>query len=268
MALDAPYFPLFKLPLELRQRVYELVLGDKDETSITKRTLHKSGQRHTQWSWSVLKHQIETSPQSELKQGLERSMAMELRNLKYSTGAGEPLKLDDVLLTTKSYSMLLVNREISKEAKEFLYRGRHFIFPSSDVMFEWLDLIGSCKRFITHMTCEKSGHRVLRECYQRLKTIDRLQYFKITLSASLRAPLAEHITKHYAELKHYLLAQNADQVESLRRLHCIHFAIGKDQQGVLTHDGTPYKDMTPELEEWCKERIRHKVLRHFAQIVS
>lgn len=242
-------------------------MKEKNEIAITRTMLKNSEARCKAWSLSVLKRQVESSPQSELKIQLQDCISTDFwKSFEASIKKKGPPQsyLDDELLYTKSYFILLANREVSEEAKEYLYRDHNFIFPSLDVMFDWLDRIGPCKRYVTHMTCEKSGHRVIRECYRRLSSLDSLQYFKITLPASLRAPIEEHIDKHYDELKHYLLVHNANESESRRRFYGIHFAIGKEQLGVLDIDGVPYREMTRELERWCKKRILGKLREHFA----
>lgn len=263
-----PHFPFFKLPLELRKKVYQLVLKkEKNEIIITRTMLNNSEARCKSWSLSVLKRQIDESPPSELKRRLQNNMYLDRwESRKEVLGGKDPASLgfDDELLYTKSYYILLANREISAEAKEYLYRNQNFIFPSLDVMLDWLSVVGPCKRYITHMTCEKSGHRLVRKCYRLLSSVDSLQYFKITLPASLRADIDEHIDTHYEELKQYLLARNADKSEALRRLNGVHFAIGKEQLGVLDANSAPIREMTPELEEACKVVMRSKLRVHFA----
>lgn len=77
-------------------------------------------------------------------------------------------------------------------------------------------------------------------------------------------PLSEHIDKHYQSLREYLCPPDKDLTEAWRRLNTVFFDIGSSQQrSVLDEKGEPLKAMTPELNEWCRRRVRKRLLDHF-----
>lgn len=225
------------LPVELRQAIERLVLHTKTEVTIGKFDLVRAKERHDHWRKEV--------------------------TVRFWAGS-TLMRTNKQPDATKNYSIILANREISNEAREFAYRDRHFTFAGLKVMLDWLDAIGPGKKYLTHLSCEKSGHLLIPACYRHLAEAIRLQYFKITLPISVRAMIGEHIDRHYDELKRYLLARGADETESLRRLDGVHFDIGKEQMGVFDSNGVVLRTMTPELEEQCKRLIRGKLLKHFA----
>jgi hypothetical protein len=51
----------------------------------------------------------------------------------------------------------------------------------------------------------------------------------------------------------------------LRRLDTVYFDIGPSQRSVLDSNGEPYKTMTPELNDWCRRRIRNRLLKQFPE---
>lgn len=268
VVVDAPCFRLLDLPLELRHAIYKMVFEGSGRISVTGNVLKSAKRRYHCWALACIEQKLKANPVPEQREGLELSKRLHHAHLERGVekGAARDMVRDMARrpITTKNYSILLVSRGISKEAREYLYRDRHFTFNGVQIMLDWLEAIGSCKKYLTHLTCEKSGHRLFPACYRQLTKVPRLQYFKINLPISVCATLDQHIRMHYEDLKHYLLARNADEAESLSRLSRIHFAIGKEQLGILDANRVPIKEMTPELEESCKEIIRGKLRKHFA----
>jgi hypothetical protein len=179
--------------------------------------------------------------------------------------ASKGLPLPDADAPPTSYSLILTTRAINAEAKEFLYHGRYFTFPGIANLLGWLSDIKDSKKYVTHITCEKSGHRLTRACYSQLADAVRLQYFKINLPLTFNGTLREYMDKHYQDLKLYLLARAADEAESLRRLDGIHFDIGPEQRGVTDLNGLVLRHMTPDMEKACKAFIRAKLQKHFEE---
>ena len=236
VAVKANHFPFMKLPLELRQSIYKMVLGNKTAITITAKKLECARTHY-------------------------KLVKASTRRLSYRVSSVSSLQ--NALLESDTCSLLLTTRAISAEAIEFLYRGRHFTFPGIAIMVDWLSDIKECRKYVTHITCEKSGHRLTRACYVQLVHAVRLQYFKINLPLTFNGTLREHMDKHYRDLQIYLLARGADEAESLRRLDCIHFDIGPDQRGVRDNNGLVLRQMTPDMERSCKAFIRAKLQKHY-----
>lgn len=232
-----------------------------DKTTITAAVLDQAKERYKDWSTASIERHIQAIPTSQIQQNLDYSMKLYIggieRRRREDSKHSRPVSI-------KNYSIVLVSRDMSKEAKEFLYRDRHFTFTGLKTMMEWLDTIGTCKKYLTRLTCEKSGVQLLPACYSSLSKAVRLEYFKITLPVKTRATIGEHIDIHYDDLKRYLLARRATEAESLRRLDGIHFDIGSGQKDVFDAKGVVLRTMTPELEEDCKRLIRGKLRKHFA----
>lgn len=166
------------------------------------------------------------------------------------------------------YSMLLVNRALGAEAKEFLYRDRVFNFTAMGVLDTWLKTIGDSKRYLTSLAVGLCTAKQSIACYRRIADATYLQRFSVTLPGSQPDPLVKHIDKHWDAMSRYLLAEGADQTESLRRVGNLHFAVGKSQRSVLSSRGEPITFITLELNEWCRDRIRGHVRKHFAKSAS
>jgi len=166
------------------------------------------------------------------------------------------------------YSMLLVNRVLGAEAKEFLYRDRTFHFTAMGTLDAWLKSIGASKRYLTSLTVGMSTAKQSIACYRHIVDATHLQRFSVTLPGSQPDPLGKHIDKHWDAMSRYLLAGGADQTESLRRVGNMHFAVGKSQRSVLSSRGEPITFITLELNKWCRDRIRGHVRKHFAKSAS
>jgi hypothetical protein len=164
--------------------------------------------------------------------------------------------------------MLLVNRALGAEAKEFLYRDREFNCTSAKRLGPWLDTIGDSKRYLTSLVVSGSSNKQSVRCYRQLAHAIRLQRFSITLPGSRSTSLVDHIDNHWDAVSRYLLASGIDQTESLRRVGILHFAVGKSQRSVLASNGAPITFITAELNEWCRDRIRAHVRRHFAKTMK
>lgn len=165
----------------------------------------------------------------------------------------------------RNYSILLVNRAIGAEVKEFLYRPQHFVFNGTTTLMSWLNTIGSCRKFLSRLTVSKSGHLLIPKCYKLLCDATRLQYLKITLPSSRHASLEDHIDAHWKDLSPYLLAHLSDHEECLRKLDCIEFDVGPASHAVTNSHGRPINEMTVELQDWCKARIRGHLWELFAK---
>lgn len=165
--------------------------------------------------------------------------------------------------TPRETAILSVNRAINAEAIEYIYRPTRFTSASMANLNDWLATIGSCRKHLTHVTIVKSGHNMTDRCYTLLADAVSLQSFEITLPGSLRATLDEHIERHWESLKNYLLAYGVNRAESLRRLDTVRLKIGPAQNGILNPDGDPMKEMTEARHDFCKTKIRGKVLEHF-----
>lgn len=166
-------------------------------------------------------------------------------------------------MVPKGYSIVMVNHAIYDEAIEFLYRPRHFIAGSISMANEWLSEISTCRQWVTRLTIKNSGHSLTRKCYTHLCDATRLRYLKITLPATIKGTLAEHLDRHWTDLSIYLLSGGADLAKSLRRLDAVRFDIGPSMKGVLGDDGQRLKEMTAERQEWCKARLSAKLRKHF-----
>lgn len=180
---------------------------------------------------------------------------------------GFPVKFD-IPASPKRISLLLVNKMIGDEAVEYLYKKQHFFFDFMRDFNHDMARIGKGKRFITEITIHKSGSLLLPECYHLLSPCVRLQRFTVTLPTVpviQRKTLVEHMEQHWQWLRVYLLANQADHSESLRRLGVIHFRIGTTQNGIVGEDGKPVKLITPELERRCKDQIEAHLHAHFLQ---
>ncbi|KAM0713601.1 hypothetical protein Q7P37_010563 [Cladosporium fusiforme] len=160
-------------------------------------------------------------------------------------------------------AILIVSHTIHDEAVEFLYRPHQFSFRSAGAFSAFLCRIGPGRKYLSHLTVMKSGHRQIEDCYINLSFVKRLQYFKIALPGSLKASLAEHIDRHWEDMSFYLLADQADHAESLRRLAIVHFDVGRTTKGTLDSDGQPIREMTEERQEWCRARLRELLREHF-----
>jgi hypothetical protein len=105
-------------------------------------------------------------------------------------------------------------------------------------------------------------------CYRQIVDATHLQRFSVTLPGSQPEHLGKHIDKHWDAMSRYLLAGGSDESESLRRVGNLHFAVGKSQRSVLSSRGEPITFITLELNEWCRDRIRGLVRKHFAKSAS
>lgn len=166
------------------------------------------------------------------------------------------------------YSMLLVNRALGAEAREFLYRDRVFNVNAMGVLDTWLKSIGDSKCYLTSLAVGMSTVKQSIACYRQLADATHLQRFSVNLPGSQPGPLHKHIDKHWDAMSRYLLAGGADQTESLRRVGNLHFAVGKSQRSVLSSKGEPITFITLELSEWCRDRIRGHVRKHFSKSAS
>lgn len=166
------------------------------------------------------------------------------------------------------YSMLLVNRALGAEAEEFLYRDRDFNFTAMGVLDAWLTSIGNSKRYLTSLAVGMSTAKQSIACYRQIVDATHLQRFSVTLPGSQPEHLGKHIDKHWDAMSRYLLAGGSDESESLRRVGNLHFAVGKSQRSVLSSRGEPITFITLELNEWCRDRIRGLVRKHFAKSAS
>lgn len=97
--------------------------------------------------------------------------------------------------------------------------------------------------------------------YKLLSVASRLRCFTITLPSKVCMPLGEHIDKHHESLLGYLAPKGVDRAEALRRLDTVCFDIGPAQRSVLNNKGEAIKVMTPELNVWCRDRVRGKLLK-------
>jgi hypothetical protein len=162
--------------------------------------------------------------------------------------------------------LLLVNRAVGSEAKQVLWQSQHFIIDSTAFAVDYL-LLGmsdGCRQ-ITRLTVTKSGPMIATNFYKLLGVATRLRCLTVTLPSTVRMPLEEHIDRHYASLLLYLAAKGTQREETLRRLDTVCFEIGPLQRSFLNSKGEPYKTMTPELTDWCKRRIRKRLLKQFPQ---
>lgn len=161
-------------------------------------------------------------------------------------------------------ALLRVNHAIGSEAKEVLWQSQHFIVDSMAHATEFLeDAQRDGRRYITRLTITKTGPVIATKFYRLLQAALRLRHLTVRLPSNVRMPLTEHIDKHYQSLRYYLCPPNGDLTEALRRLDTVSFDIGSCQRSVLDEKGEPIKVMTPELNEWCKIRVRKRLLDHY-----
>lgn len=159
-------------------------------------------------------------------------------------------------------SLLRVNRAIGSEAKEVLWQSQHFIVDSMASAIHFLEgPQHGGRKYITRLTVKKSGPGLALDFYLLLTGATRLRCLTITLPSKTRMSLSEHIDKHYRTLICYLAPKGVDRGEVLRRLDTVCFDIGPAQRSVLDDKGESIKVMTPELNSWCRDRIRGKLLK-------
>lgn len=254
IAVRQTYFPFDRLPVELRQSIYKLLFTpvvqitggslDRATRRYEGRALHARG--------NISRDEVRNRFGSRMYYASE--IITDLQNH----------KPDNI----RVYSMLLVNRALSAEAKEFLYRDRTFNFTAMGTLDTWLKSIGVSKRHLTSLTVGMSSAKQSIACYRHIVDATHLQRFSVTLPGSQPEPLRKHIDKHWDAMSRYLLAGGADQTESIRRVGILHFTVGKSQRSVLSSTGEPITFITLELNEWCRERIRGLVRKHFAKSAS
>jgi len=161
--------------------------------------------------------------------------------------------------------LLRVNRAVGSEATRVLWESQHFIIDSmasANCFLQGRQRSG--RRYITRLTVTKSGPALATDFYKLLNVATRLRSLKVTLPSRFRMPLGEHIDSHYQSLVCYLAPTGADFEEATRRLDTVCFDIGPAQRTVLDDKGDPIKVMTPELNTWCRKRVRKHLLKHFA----
>lgn len=254
IAVRQTYFPFDRLPVELRQSIYKLLFTpavqitggslDRATRRYEGRALHARG--------NISRDEVRNRFGSRMYYASE--IITDLQNH----------KPDNI----RVYSMLLVNRALGAEAKEFLYRDRTFNFTAMGTLDTWLKSIGISKRYLTSLTVGMSSAKQSIACYRHIVDATHLQRFSVTLPGSQPEPLRKHIDKHWDAMSRYLLAGDADQTESLRRVGNLHFTVGKSQRSVLSSTGEPITFITLELNEWCRERIRGLVRKHFTKSAS
>jgi hypothetical protein len=160
----------------------------------------------------------------------------------------------------------LVNRAVGSEAKQVLWQSQHFIIDSMAFAVDYL-LLGMSDgcRHITRLTVTKSGPMIATNFYKLLSVATRLHCLTVTLPSTVRMPLEEHIDRHYASLLLYLAPRGIQREEAMRRLDTVCFEIGPSQRSVLDKKGEPITVMTPELNDWCRKRVRDQLLTRFSQ---
>lgn len=159
-------------------------------------------------------------------------------------------------------SLLLSNRAICTEAREFLYSHLHFSFGAMNNFIVFMERIGDAKRFLTRLTIERSGTNLTTQAYQMLSQTARLRTLTITLPSYFKGTLKDHLNKHWESMKIFVFADAASQEESKRRLNIVTFRVGHEQKSVLGEDGQAIKLITPELNGYCKEFLGKKLEAH------
>jgi hypothetical protein len=253
IAVRQTYLPFDRLPIELRQSIYKLLFTPV--VQINGWTVETATRRYEDRALQTI-----GISRDEIKKrfGNRKYYASDLlSNL-------QSYKPDNI----RVYSMLLVNRALGAEAKEFLYRDRRFKFTAMGILDAWLKSIGDSKRYLTSLTVASSTVKQSIACYRQIVDATHLERFSVTLPGSQPEHLGKHIDKHWDAMSRYLLAGGADETESLRRVGNLHFAVGKSQRSVLSSRGEPITFITLELNEWCRDRIRGLARKHFAKSAS
>lgn len=253
IAIRQTYFKFDRLPIELRQSIYRLLFTPV--VQITGGVLDRAKMRYEDRALQT---------KGMIREQLKHRAANRMYYLSDIINDLQSHKPDNV----RVYSMLLVNRALGAEAKEFLYRDRAFNFTAMGTLDTWLKSIGDSKRYLTSLMVGMSTAKQSIPCYRQLAGANHLRRFSVTLPGAQAGSLREHIDRHWDAMSRYLLARGTNQTESLRRVGNLHFAVGKSQRSVLSSTGEPITFITLELNEWCRERIRGHVRKHFAKTKS
>jgi hypothetical protein len=161
--------------------------------------------------------------------------------------------------------LLQVNRTISFEAKQVLWQSQHFIVDSMTAGLAFLKgAQHASRKYITRLTVRKTVPRQSADFYKMLEISTQMRSLTLAFP-SKRLSLGEHIDKYYECLMSYVAPKGADRKGALRRLDTVYFDIGPSQRSVLDSKGEPYKTMTPELNDWCRRRIRNRLLKQFPE---
>lgn len=154
---------------------------------------------------------------------------------------------------------------INREATEFLYKGRRFVFDAMSNFGTWLEQIGGSTKFLTHIEVHISGVQLAPYIYRTLSEAKNLQYICMTFPKSIKGTLEKHVDEQWKHLRLFLLGRRATEAEALTRLNAVHFRIGKSQTSVIGVNGAVLKVITPALNSACIEHLRCHVRKHFAK---
>ena len=162
-----------------------------------------------------------------------------------------------------SGQLLRVNKAITQEATEFLYTDQDFVFDELRTFVYFLRRLTFQKRWLTHITVERSHKNHLKECYTDLQELPRLETFKMPFSTSPKHTLIEHAKVHWDCLKICLLAKGANRTEASMRLGKISFLIAENQHNVRDDSGKVLRDLTPQHIRTCKDGIERLLDEYF-----
>ncbi|GAB1740592.1 hypothetical protein NU219Hw_g5687t1 [Hortaea werneckii] len=228
-------FPFESLPAELRLMVYERVFC-RSCTMVS--SAHTSGMENATW-----KHSSNVHSQQPVKR--------------------PGVALDGTRPEPRCMSLLLTNRQIYTEARPFLYNGHDFIFHSMKQFNSFIPRLGTSARFLKSALIVKGGVTLSKPCYTLLNRLESLQKMTVTLPAVPRDDIVVHVSKQWQHIKLFVLGEGVDEEESKRRLGLISFRVGPTQENVLWSNGHVIREITTEINEACRWRMRRKINRHF-----
>lgn len=228
-------FPFERLPVELRQMIYEFLFCRGCTTKVF------SGREMGVLSWQHSSNNHNTR-QLVKRQGVDHLLTRP-----------EP----------RFMSLLMTNKLIYTEARPFLYDGHDFDFYSMQLFNSFVQRLGTSACLLKSAFVAKGGVTRTGRCYELLNKLASLQNITVTFPVRPTDHLFAHAEKHWEHARLFLLSAGVDEKECTRRLDLITFRVGPAQRNVLGSDGKVIKGITAELNEQCKSYLRKKVHRHF-----